>query len=99
MILIVKKDENDPRDEPETVEISCGWSLLPLFTSDGRDMESKTYDMQIFGGNPSEKDVALAAPIPLKTSFFTKLLTPTISSPRLTIKVWKMSKQAISSLK
>ncbi|KAJ3301248.1 hypothetical protein HDV03_001167 [Kappamyces sp. JEL0829] len=93
LVLIARKDESSD----ETIEVSCGWSLLPLFTTDGRDLESKTYDMQIFGGGPSEKDVALAPSTPRPSGFFSKLLSgPEL--PRLTIKVWKLSKQVVSSL-
>lgn len=82
----------------ETVEISCGWALLPLFTSDGKELESRVYDMQIFGGSPLEKDIALPPSYP-KTNFFTNLLSPTPKSPRLHVKVWTISKAVKNQLR
>ena len=43
----------------DTVEISCGWGLLPLFTADGGPIENKTYEIKLYGGTPFEKNVDL----------------------------------------
>ena len=97
LVLIVKKvNESEPNAPVETIEVSCGWSLLPLFTTDGNDLESKTYDMQVFGGNPSERDVILAEPIVKNTGFFSRA---PLKSPRISIKIWKPKKSVLNEMK
>lgn len=89
----------DNLDYQERAEISCGWALLPLFTSDGLDLEQKTYNLQIYGGSPFEKDVILSPSIPQASSFLSSLLAGNERGPRLVIKVNRLAKSTKSQLK
>lgn len=77
--------------------ISSGWALLPLFTVDGKDLETKGYEIQVFGGAPGEKNVELASPVPAQQSrgFFGK---NTGGGPKLHVKVWKMNQTMLNDI-
>lgn len=81
----------------ETTEISCGWGIFPLFTLDGGPIENKTYDLKLCGGTPFEKDVPLPIPIENKSAISSFLSSS--KSPRLSIRLWKLSKDALNRLK
>jgi nephrocystin-1 len=90
---------NPALEYQDRVEISCGWSLLPLFTSDGLDLETKTYNLQVYGGNPFERDVSLALPVSKPTTFLSNLIPGNERGPRLVIKVNRLKKSTKSQLK
>jgi hypothetical protein len=92
LCLIVRKGVTEKKQDQELMEISCGWSLLPLYTIDGTPLESKSYEMPLFGGTPFEQNVALES-ILTKPSFFSKK-----KEPILKIKVWKLKNRVQSQL-
>lgn len=99
MCLTVQKQNPDGRTYSylDTLELSCGWGIFPLYTMDGTPVENKTYDLKLHGGTPFEKDVGLLGPFESKglmSSFF-----PAQKPPRLSIRVWKMSQKALGRLK
>nr|XP_009915111.1 PREDICTED: nephrocystin-1 isoform X4 [Haliaeetus albicilla] len=46
-----------PRSTGERGELSCGWSFLKLFTSNGMPVPSKMYELLLNGGTPYERGV------------------------------------------
>nr|KAJ3423054.1 hypothetical protein HK105_003685 [Polyrhizophydium stewartii] len=63
-----KSDRDSPSksNQPRTIEVSCGWGILPLFTTDGAPTENKTYEIRLFGGSPFRKDDAFDEPMQRK---------------------------------
>jgi hypothetical protein len=45
--------------ENEPVEISCGWTIFPLFSNEGVPAEIKSYELKLSGGVPLEPNVPL----------------------------------------
>ncbi|KAL2916589.1 hypothetical protein HK105_203701 [Polyrhizophydium stewartii] len=81
-------------NQPRTIEVSCGWGILPLFTTDGAPTENKTYEIRLFGGSPFRKDDAFDEPMQRKG----KLPAHQPKPPCLHIRVWKLGKDALSQL-
>ncbi|KAI9206216.1 uncharacterized protein BJ171DRAFT_597882 [Polychytrium aggregatum] len=97
-LVVVKpgatKNPYAPRDDIH--EISCGWGLLPLYTSDGGPIDNRTYDIKLYGGTPFDEDVnSLDSAEP--KGFFSRLLSPN-RMPRLVIRVWKLGKSVMTKL-
>jgi hypothetical protein len=64
---------------------------------DGGPIENKTYEMKLHGGTPFEKDVEL--PLVSEPKGMLAAFLPSQKTPRLNIRVWKMSNQALERLK
>ena len=37
-------------------EVSCAWGLLPLRSVDGKQLDSKGYDLRLYYGSPEDQD-------------------------------------------
>ncbi|KND00620.1 uncharacterized protein SPPG_03748 [Spizellomyces punctatus DAOM BR117] len=92
--MIVEKESRG--DRPEIAQLSCGWGLLPLFTTDGGPIENKTYDIKLYGGTPFEKNVRLYEEIG-KQGLLQSLIQPN-KTPRLNVRVWKLGSSALRRL-
>ncbi|TPX64902.1 hypothetical protein SpCBS45565_g05563 [Spizellomyces sp. 'palustris'] len=92
--MIVEKEGRG--DRPEIAQLSCGWGLLPLFTTDGGPIENKTYDIKLYGGTPFEKNVRLYEEIG-KQGLLQSLIQPN-KTPRLNVRVWKLGSSALRRL-
>jgi hypothetical protein len=75
-------------------EISCGWTNLPLYTLNGDIIQSKTHELQIFGGSPFDKDVSL-----LQNSRKQSLFSKPKPFPTLIIKIQTPSTSMLEKLK
>ncbi|KAI8892586.1 hypothetical protein BC833DRAFT_611254 [Globomyces pollinis-pini] len=96
-LCLVVKNTLDDKSKPEISEISCGWSLLPLFSLDGKQILPKKYEMQLFGGTPFENDTPLLESPSRGSPFLARFVTP-FTTPILTVQVWKLKKKAIEKL-
>ncbi|XP_034463709.1 nephrocystin-1 [Hippoglossus hippoglossus] len=47
----------------ERGELSCGWAFLKLSDDTGNPLPNRTYELQVNGGTPYEKDVAMEASV------------------------------------
>jgi hypothetical protein len=63
----------------------------------GEPIENKTYEMKLNGGTPFERDIELPV-IPDTKGVLSSFLQAS-KTPRLSIKVWKMSRDAMDRLK
>lgn len=90
--LIVSKRSAVRGGSSETVvgELSCGWGVLPLFTSSGKHLKSKKYNLGLFGGSPYESTLSLLVPPEPQTIL--QSIFRIDKSPRLVIQVWKLSR-------
>ena len=98
LVLVISKKRSDSNGL-ETKDVSCGWGVLPVFGIDGKVLESKSYEVKLFGGTPYEKDVALEdlpALTPSKSKW--QVLKPSTRTPMLTIKVWKLGGKIVEEL-
>ncbi|KAJ3325313.1 Nephrocystin-1 [Boothiomyces sp. JEL0866] len=95
LCLIVKKSTED--DQEGLAEISCGWCVLPLFTSDGKIVEPKTYELPIYTGSPFDKEIVVASSPAKEASFLGNLFSGS-RTPTLVIKVAKLDKKSLNYL-
>ncbi|KAI8923350.1 hypothetical protein BC831DRAFT_471527 [Entophlyctis helioformis] len=79
-----------------TIEVSCGWGMLPLFSVEGGPMENKTYEIRLHGGNPFQRDVEFDEPLPKKG--FLQGLVGQPRPPRLHVRMWKLGKDVMEQL-
>jgi hypothetical protein len=63
----------------------------------GEPIENKTYEMKLNGGTPFERDIELPIIPDIKGVLSSFLQAP--KPPRLSIRVWKMSRAAMDRLK
>ncbi|KAG7512885.1 nephrocystin-1 isoform X1 [Solea senegalensis] len=70
----------------ERGELSCGWAFLKLTDDTGNPLPNKTYELQVNGGTPYEKNVALEASVIKGTGVFQQMLQAK-RQPRLIIKL------------
>ncbi|KAJ3268774.1 Nephrocystin-1 [Terramyces sp. JEL0728] len=95
LCLVVKKPVENNNDE--LAEISCGWCILPLFTSDGKIVEPKKYELPIYTGSPFDKEIIIAESPAKESNFFTNLFAGS-RSPCLVIRVSKLDKKSTNYL-
>ncbi|KAJ3138785.1 Nephrocystin-1 [Physocladia obscura] len=88
---------SETKVKTDMIEVSVGWGMLPLFTSDGTAVENKSYDIKLFSGSPFSKD-AFAKDRTEKKTFFQILLHGN-KHPRLNIKVWKLGQSVLDEIK
>ncbi|XP_024916394.1 nephrocystin-1 [Cynoglossus semilaevis] len=77
----------------ERGELSCGWSFLKLTDDSGNSLPSRTYELQVNGGTPYEKNVELETSVrrgckkkQVQTSVFFQMLQAK-RQPRLIVKL------------
>ncbi|XP_078729399.1 nephrocystin-1 [Lampetra fluviatilis] len=51
--------DTSPATELELGELSCGWAFMRLFAETGLAIASKSYELDVHGGTPYERDVEL----------------------------------------
>ncbi|XP_032824213.2 nephrocystin-1 [Petromyzon marinus] len=51
--------DTSPAAELELGELSCGWAFMRLFAETGLAIASKSYELDVHGGTPYERDVEL----------------------------------------
>jgi hypothetical protein len=86
------------KDTQKVREISCGWTSLPLYNLNGKIIDSKSYELQIFGGAPFSNDTELLE-TPKKVNFLANLLAVNSNLPTLIVKVSKPSSTTLQKLK
>ncbi|KAH9519617.1 Nephrocystin-1 [Bulinus truncatus] len=78
----------------ERGEFSCGWAHLPLLEETGNVVTNKTFDLQLHGGTPYEKDVEVDPSISRRATNNTLMaLISGNKQPRLLLKVSEPKKQ------
>eukprot|EP00842_Homolaphlyctis_polyrhiza_P004891 jgi/Hompol1/5402/HPOL_004388-RA len=87
----------DPSNQGSHIEISCGWGLLPLFSSDGGPVENKTYEVRLHGGSLFQGEIDFEEP-PSKKGFLQGFVG-SAKPPCIHIRVWKLGKDTIEQLK
>ncbi|TPX32060.1 hypothetical protein SmJEL517_g04766 [Synchytrium microbalum] len=92
LCLVVAKPNSTATGE-DVEDVSCGWGIFPLYTADGGPVENKTYEIKLYGGTPLDKD-AKTFEVEEKKGFLSNLINPS-RSPKLSIRVWKLSKSAM----
>uniref|UniRef100_A0A3P8UK60 Nephronophthisis 1 n=1 Tax=Cynoglossus semilaevis TaxID=244447 RepID=A0A3P8UK60_CYNSE len=70
----------------ERGELSCGWSFLKLTDDSGNSLPSRTYELQVNGGTPYEKNVELETSVRRGSSVFFQMLQAK-RQPRLIVKL------------
>ncbi|KAI9345242.1 hypothetical protein BDR26DRAFT_800637, partial [Obelidium mucronatum] len=92
----VKNKSGTKERKRNIIEVSVGWGMLPLFTSDGTAIENKSYDIRLYSGSPFSKE-AFAKEFTEKKSFFQTLIHGN-KHPRLNIKVWKLGQSVLDEI-
>ncbi|KAJ3077595.1 Nephrocystin-1 [Rhizoclosmatium hyalinum] len=87
---------SEVKNKTDIIEVSVGWGMLPLFTSDGTAIENKSYDIRLYSGSPYSKE-AFAKEFTEKKSFFQTLIHGN-KHPRLNIKVWKLGQGILDEI-
>ncbi|KAJ3233840.1 Nephrocystin-1 [Chytriomyces hyalinus] len=87
---------SDTKDRTDIIEVSVGWGMLPLFTSDGTAIENKSYDIRLYSGSPFTKE-GFSKDYKEKKGFLMTLIQGN-KHPRLNIKVWKLGKSVLDDI-
>ncbi|KAJ3347533.1 Nephrocystin-1 [Entophlyctis luteolus] len=87
---------SDTKSSTDLVEVSVGWGMLPLFTSDGAAVENKSYDIRLYSGSPFSKE-SFAKDLTEKKGFFQTLIHGN-KHPRVTVKVWKLGQAVLDEI-
>ncbi|KAJ3064770.1 Nephrocystin-1 [Podochytrium sp. JEL0797] len=88
---------SEKKNKTDIIEVSVGWGMLPLFTSDGTAIENKSYDIRLYSGSPYSKE-AFAKEFAEKKTLFQTLIHGN-KHPRLNIKVWKLGQSVLDEIK
>jgi hypothetical protein len=101
--VLVKKGDSkgtcrisNPQDNSNAVELSAGWGVLPMFTSDGGPIENRSHNIRLYPGSPFDKGNGLVASSEPR-GFFQSIFNST-THQTLDVRVWKLGKSVLNEI-
>jgi hypothetical protein len=84
-------------DPSSAVELSAGWGVLPMFTSDGGPIENRSHNIRLYPGSPFDKGNGLVASSE-KSGFFQSIFSSGGTHQTLDVRVWKLGKEVLKEI-
>jgi hypothetical protein len=79
------------------VELSAGWGVLPMFTSDGGPIENRSHNIRLYPGSPFDKGNGLVASSE-KKGIFQSMFSSSSNHQTLDVRVWKLGREVIKEI-
>lgn len=80
------------------VELSAGWGVLPMFTSDGGPVENRSHNIRLYPGSPFDKGGnGLGNNVKDGRGFFQSMFSSS-AYPTLEVRVWKLGRAVLREI-